>query len=142
MKRFALSAAVLFAGMNVFATKIHRGAEKSTFSNIISITNVNDFKAFTKNNKSLIVVEVFSATCPACSKIAPTVTELAQKYPQVNFVQVKYQDAESIVDYLDRSVFEVSSFPTFIFYKNSEVKGSLVGANKDKLKNQVAALAS
>ena len=142
MKRFALSAAILFAGTNIFATKVLRAPEKSTLSNVISIANVNDFKAFIKNNKNPIVVEVFSATCPACSKIAPTVTELAQKYPQINFIQVKYQDAESIVDYLDRSVFEVSSFPTFIFYKNSEVKGSLVGANKDKLKNQVAAIAS
>lgn len=142
MKRVWLSAGLLCASLTLAhgrMIRVSKSEATTNLKNIINITTVDQFDAFINCHQTPIVIEAYSATCGACKAIAPTVIELAQQYAQITFVQIEYQQAEDLIDFLD-----VPAFPTFIFYNNGKLiePFTLSGPNnKDKLISQVASLA-
>ncbi|EKU21682.1 thioredoxin-1 [Nannochloropsis gaditana CCMP526] len=84
---------------------------------------------------SKLVVLDFTATwCGPCKLISPVFEGLSEEISENEAVFLKVD-----VDVNEETAkkFEVSQMPTFIFVKNSEVKGRLVGANPDKLREAV-----
>ncbi|TFJ85815.1 hypothetical protein NSK_002635 [Nannochloropsis salina CCMP1776] len=84
---------------------------------------------------SKLVVLDFTATwCGPCKLISPVFEGLSEEISENEVVFLKVD-----VDVNEETAkkFEVSQMPTFIFVKNSEVKGRLVGANPDKLREAV-----
>lgn len=75
------------------------------------------------------VVIAFKATwCGPCKQIAPYIKELAAKYTTVNFYNIDFDEHEEIAD-----KYEVSSLPSFLFFKDGKKAHIHVGVNKDKL---------
>ena len=98
------------------------------------IITLNDFNQILTNNTS-VVVDFFADWCGPCKKIAPYFEELSSKYPHIFFCKVNIEDGDEIA-----SMCEISSLPTFLFYKNKENVDELIGTNKDELVNKIESL--
>ena len=98
------------------------------------ITSLSEFNEILLNNKR-VVVDFFADWCGPCKKIAPYFVDLSTDYKNVYFCKVNVDIGEEIA-----SLCEVSSLPTFLFYKNKENVDELIGANQTDLLNKVESL--
>ncbi|KAI8810943.1 thioredoxin-like protein, partial [Cladochytrium replicatum] len=79
------------------------------------------------------VIKWTASWCPPCKMIAPVYSQLAQKFPQVETVEVdvdKVQDAARMNG--------ITAMPTFQFYVNGQLADSLQGADRRTLENLMA----
>lgn len=60
--------------------------------------------------------------------------ELSQRSPNVDFLKIDIDELPDVAEELD-----VSSVPTFIFYRNQAVFQRIVGANRNKIEEVVRA---
>jgi len=92
------------------------------------------WNSFLQNNKDKLVVVDFSAKwCGPCRMIAPKFAEMSTNFPSVAFASVD-------VDEMDQSIIDecnVSSMPTFQFYRNGEIIDEFVGAEQQKLQSYI-----
>lgn len=79
-----------------------------------------------------VIVDFYATWCGPCQDIAPTVTELSQRYPSVVVLKVDVDEAEDIAEQ-----YNINSMPTFkVFINGSPVQGgSLAGASASRLEN-------
>lgn len=99
------------------------------------IQKVDDHEMFLfyKNNFNGLVVVDFTATwCGPCKTIIPYYHELNSKYNNVLFLKIDVDDNEDTTQECD-----ISSMPTFQFYKNQELITQFSGADKNKLLNMI-----
>lgn len=99
------------------------------------IQKVDDHEMFLfyKNNFNGLVVVDFTATwCGPCKTIIPYYHELNSKYNNVLFLKIDVDDNEETTQECD-----ISSMPTFQFYKNQELITQFSGADKNKLLNLI-----
>lgn len=99
------------------------------------IQKVDDHEMFLfyKNNFNGLVVVDFTATwCGPCKTIIPYYHELNSKYNNVLFLKIDVDDNEETTQECD-----ISSMPTFQFYKNQELITQFSGADKKKLLNLI-----
>ncbi|XP_068611785.1 thioredoxin-like [Brachionichthys hirsutus] len=98
---------------------------------IIKVGNMEDFDAeMGKAGGKLVVVDFTAAWCGPCKMIAP-IFEAQSKLPEnanVIFLKVDVDEATDVSSHCD-----VSSMPTFQFYKNGHKIEEFSGANKEKL---------
>lgn len=101
----------------------------------------------------LIVIDFFATWCGPCKMISPKLTELSQKYAEKvlvlkvscrqiwindefltkhNLVQVDVDECEDIA-----MEYNVSSMPTFVFFKNGNKIEEFAGANAEKLEKTI-----
>jgi len=86
---------------------------------------INEINEILKENDNVILQ--FSASwCGPCKMIKPFMEELSQKETRVTIV---YIDID-IVDSELNSKYNISSVPTFLFFKKSEMKDRISGANQ------------
>ncbi|CAM8938413.1 unnamed protein product [Rhodiola kirilowii] len=78
--------------------------------------------------KRLIVVDFTASWCGPCRFIAPILSEIAKKLPQVTFLKVDVDELKSLAEDWD-----VEAMPTFIFIKEGILVDTVVGAQKDAL---------
>lgn len=95
----------------------------------IEITDAN-FEAEVKNYKGVVLVDMFSPTCPHCQNIGPVITEIAKenagKY-KVGKLNV-YTSSKTATD------FAIESVPALIFFKDGVEAKRLVGEQgKEKI---------
>ena len=94
-----------------------------------SIRSFDQYKKFVKKSKKCIVFDSAS-WCSACTTIKPLYYRIAARYSKY----VKFGYCE--IDYPDTQL-DFSSIPVFvILYKGKEIR-SVVGADKDGLKDLV-----
>ena len=86
------------------------------------------FNHYIENFNGLIVVDFTATWCGPCKSITPYYHELNQNYNNILFLKVDVDDNEETTANCD-----ISSMPTFQFYKNQEKVGQFSGANKNKL---------
>ncbi|CAL0314461.1 unnamed protein product [Lupinus luteus] len=79
-------------------------------------------------SKQIIVVDFTASWCGPCRFIAPFLTELAKKYPNVIFLKVDVDELKSVAQ-----DWAVEAMPTFMFIKEGSIVGKVVGAKKDEL---------
>lgn len=81
------------------------------------------------NSPTLAVVDFFATWCGPCKMLAPIIEELSQELPDVKFYKIDVDKLRELaVEYSIRGV------PTLIFFKNGEIKETVVGTrNKDEL---------
>ena len=100
----------------------------------VVMTTSEQWRSFLKTNSARLAVVDFSAKwCGPCRMIAPKFAEYSQQYPDVAFGSVD-------VDDMDQAVIQdcdVSSMPTFQFYKHGEIIDEIVGADPNKLKQLI-----
>ncbi|WEW60894.1 thioredoxin trx1 [Emydomyces testavorans] len=84
---------------------------------------VETTSASSTDGKKLIVIDCFATWCGPCNAIAPKVTELSEKYPDVGFYKVDVDEVSDVAQELG-----VRAMPTFVFFKNGEKVDEVLGA--------------
>ncbi|XP_019234728.1 PREDICTED: thioredoxin H-type 2-like [Nicotiana attenuata] len=83
--------------------------------------------------KKLIVVDFTASWCGPCRFIAPFLSELAQKLPNVTFLKVDVDELKSVA-----TDWAVEAMPTFMFLKEGNIVDKVVGAKKEELQQAIA----
>uniref|UniRef100_A0A452TX50 Glutaredoxin 3 n=2 Tax=Ursus TaxID=9639 RepID=A0A452TX50_URSMA len=87
--------------------------------------------------ESLLVVHFWAPWAPQCAQMNDVMAELAKEQPQVSFVKL---EAEAVPEVSEK--YEISSVPTFLFFKNSQKIDRLDGAHAPELTKKVQRHAS
>jgi thioredoxin 1 len=77
-----------------------------------------------KNSKGVMLVDFYSPTCPACQKVGPIISEVAEE------TQGKYRVGKVDVTANPKAVATLSNFksvPALIFYKDGKEVDRLIG---------------
>ncbi|XP_006867505.1 PREDICTED: glutaredoxin-3 [Chrysochloris asiatica] len=82
--------------------------------------------------KSLVVVHFWTPWAPQCTQMNQVMLELAQEQPQVSFLKL---EAEAVPEVSEK--YNISSVPTFLFFKNSQQIDRLDGAHAPELTKKV-----
>ncbi|XP_041125304.1 glutaredoxin 3-like [Polyodon spathula] len=85
-----------------------------------------------KAGKSLVVVHFLAPWAPQCTQMNDVMAELAKENAQVTFVKL---EAEAVPEVSEK--YEISSVPTFLFFKNNQKVDRLDGANAPELTKKV-----
>ncbi|XP_018581988.1 glutaredoxin 3 [Scleropages formosus] len=85
----------------------------------------------------LTVVHFYAPWAPQCTQMNDVMEELAKEHPQVTFVKL---EAEAVPEVSEK--YEISSVPTFLFFKRGERVDRLDGAHAPELTKKVQRLAS
>ncbi|KAK1174969.1 thioredoxin-like [Acipenser oxyrinchus oxyrinchus] len=94
------------------------------------IENKGEFEEALKDAGSKLVIVDFTATwCGPCKMISPIFELLAEEHKDVVFLKVDVDEAQDVAEMCN-----VSSMPTFQFFKNGQKVEEFSGANKEKLK--------
>ncbi|XP_034292373.1 glutaredoxin-3 [Pantherophis guttatus] len=88
-------------------------------------------------DRSLVVVHFWAPWAPQCVQMNNVMAELAKEHPQVMFVKL---EAEAVPEVSEKH--EISSVPTFLFFKNSQKIDRLDGAHAPELTKKVQRHAS
>ncbi|CEP11437.1 hypothetical protein [Parasitella parasitica] len=99
---------------------------------IKNISNAQEFKNLLETKEKLVVVDFFATWCGPCKAISPFYTQLSVKYPLVVFAKV---DVDKVKDVA--AACQVSSMPTFQFYKDGRKLVEMKGANPRELEAHV-----
>ncbi len=98
---------------------------------IPELTN-GEFEKFTK--KGLVLIDFFAEWCMPCLMMAPVLEDLSEKLKgKIKFGKINYEDNQQITQ-----KFDVSSFPTFIVFKNGKEIDRFIGAmSEDELERKL-----
>lgn len=99
-----------------------------------SVTEEN-FEAEVLQAGKPVVVDVYATWCGPCQQMEPIFEELEKEMPDIKFVKLNVDEAR------DLSIKHgVISVPTFLFFKDAQVKGKETGyMSKDVLKEKIEA---
>lgn len=106
-------------------------------ANLVEAKTQQQFEDFlAKAGKCLVVVHFQAAWAPQCGQMNEVMAELAKEHTHTTFVKL---EAEAVPDVSEKN--EISSVPTFIFYKGGEKVDRLDGAHAPELTKKVQRLA-
>ncbi|XP_053166552.1 glutaredoxin-3 [Hemicordylus capensis] len=88
-------------------------------------------------SRSLVVVHFWAPWAPQCVQMNSVMAELAKEHPRVTFVKL---EAEAVPEVSEK--YEITSVPTFLFFKNSQRVDRLDGAHAPELTKKVQRHAS
>ncbi|XP_026869064.2 glutaredoxin 3 [Electrophorus electricus] len=107
-------------------------------ANFTGATTPQQFEELLKKaGKSLAVVHFYAPWAPQCSQMNDVMEELAKEHKQTMFIKL---EAEAVPGVSEK--YEISSVPTFLFFKGGEKIDRLDGAHAPELTNKVQRLAS
>ncbi|XP_058110575.1 thioredoxin H-type [Magnolia sinica] len=84
------------------------------------------------DSKKLVVVDFTASWCGPCRFIAPVLSELAKKLPDVIFLKVDVDELKSVAQ-----DWAIEAMPTFMFLKEGKIVDKVVGARKEELQQKV-----
>ncbi|XP_021255214.1 glutaredoxin-3 [Numida meleagris] len=90
-----------------------------------------------QKERTLVVVHFWAPWAPQCAQMNEVMAALAKEHTQVTFVQL---EAEAVPEVSEK--YEISSVPTFLFFKNSQKVDRLDGAHAPELTKKVQRHAS
>ncbi|KAI8376184.1 PITH domain-containing protein [Radiomyces spectabilis] len=91
-----------------------------------------EFQELLASTQKLIVVDFYADWCGPCRVIAPFITQLASKYPDVMFIKINTDQAREVA-----SQCGISAMPTFQFYLRGNKIDEMKGANPPQLEQLV-----
>jgi len=99
-----------------------------------------DFSVFNeisrKDPYKLNVVMFKASWCGPCKVIYPSIVELSNEYPSVNFYKIEIDDDKELIQsYL--SFFKPSKIPSFYFYKKTMIVDSIIGTDINKISDLI-----
>ena len=81
----------------------------------------------------LVVVDFYATWCGPCKMISPIVEKMSKDYKNVVlFLKVDVEECEDLA-----AEYQVTSMPTFVFYKDMEKLEVFAGAKEARLKELV-----
>ncbi|XP_071710792.1 thioredoxin-like 1-1, chloroplastic [Rutidosis leptorrhynchoides] len=109
-------AAASDAKMSISIGKYLRWWDKGLQPNMKEITGAEDLvESLSQAGDQLVVVDFFSPGCGGCKALHPKICQLAEMNPDVQFLQVNYEDHKSMCYSLG-----VHVLPFFRFYRGAE----------------------
>ncbi|XP_039190713.1 glutaredoxin-3 [Crotalus tigris] len=113
-------------------------AAEATAGTLLEATSSAQFQDLLQRpDRSLVVVHFWAPWAPQCVQMNNVMAELAKEHPQVMFVKL---EAEAVPEVSEK--YEISSVPTFLFFKNSQKIDRLDGAHAPELTKKVQRHAS
>ncbi|KAM9379649.1 glutaredoxin-3 [Phaethornis superciliosus] len=85
-----------------------------------------------RSDGSLVVVHFWAPWAPQCAQMNDVIAALAKEHVQVTFVKL---EAEALPEVSEK--YEITSVPTFLFFKNSQKIDRLDGAHAPELTKKV-----
>lgn len=106
-------------------------------SNIIEEINKKQQREEKINQNSIVIIKIYSETCPYCDKVVNEFIKLANKYSSngVLFLQEKGSSCN-----LDGIANKPSGVPAFLIYKDGKEVDRTVGANLSSLETKIQKL--
>lgn len=102
-------------------------------TSVIELADDSEFMDHLSDAEQKLVVVDFTATwCGPCTMIAPFFKQLSTKYPNAVFLKVDVDKCPGTA-----AANEVTSMPTFLFFRNRTVLDKMRGANKQGLEDKV-----
>lgn len=86
-------------------------------------------------DERLVVLDCYAAWCNPCKKIGVVIEELSKKYKDVTFLKGNVEKIDKLV-----KEFNVTSMPTFIYFKNLKAVEKTTGANQREIENTIKQL--
>lgn len=106
-------------------------------ANLVEATTQQQFEGFlAKAGRCLVVVHFQAAWAPQCGQMNEVMAELAKVHTHTTFVKL---EAEAVPEVSEK--YEISSVPTFLFFKGGEKVDRLDGAHAPELTKKVQRLA-
>jgi thioredoxin 1 len=90
---------------------------------VISV-NKNNFNDEVVKYQGVVLVDFYADWCGPCKAVAPIIEDLSKDMKDAKFVKVNVDENQDLA--ADYSVF---SIPTFLIFKNGEVKNQFVGVH-------------
>jgi thioredoxin 1 len=90
-----------------------------------NLTNANasNFDSLVKNSKKPVLVDFWAEWCGPCRALGPILDEIAKESSdKVEILKVNVDEAPELANR-----FGIRGIPTMIFFKNGEVKSTLMG---------------
>lgn len=108
----------------------------SCLDHLTSTNNLCNYSNSVCKDK-LIILKFTASWCGPCKMIQPWLNEQKKIYTNNLFfeVDVDNQNYEQLV--VD---FNINAMPTFIFYKNGVILGTVVGCDKNEIQNKLTLL--
>lgn len=99
----------------------------------VAIT-ADNFSTVVLNASKPVVIDVYASWCPPCQQMAPIFEELEKEHSgKYAFAKLNVDEAREISIQL-----EVSSVPTFVFFKNGQKQGAVTGSmSKEALQEKI-----
>lgn len=93
------------------------------------IKGVAAFDKIIKETKGLIAVDFFATWCGPCKQIGPVFEKIETETPNALFLRVDVDESEDTAN-----EYQVSSMPTFIFFKDNERIKTVIGPTEHELR--------
>ena len=90
----------------------------------LEIKKSAEFWYLVRSDKRLLVTMFTAAWCGACKKVKPQINDMVKAYRSIVICSVDVDTLDDLAGQMD-----VSSTPTFVFYKNERKVGVVNGAN-------------
>ena len=101
-------------------------------------TTVADFaNAIDEAGEKLVIVLFSAVWVLPCQTVRPLFQEVAEKTPDIVFLEVDVDKFEELA-----CKYDVDGMPTFLFLREKENMGSVVGASIDKVGEKITELIS
>nr|XP_060624632.1 glutaredoxin-3 [Anolis sagrei ordinatus] len=114
------------------------GGGGSSAGALVEATSTGQFQDLLQQpGRFLVVVHFWAPWAPQCVQMNTVMAELAKEHPRVTFVKL---EAEAVPEVSEK--YEITSVPTFLFFKNSQKIDQLDGAHAPELTKKVQRHAS
>ncbi|KAH8808960.1 thioredoxin TrxA [Xylogone sp. PMI_703] len=90
-----------------------------------------EFDAALKQHK-VVVVDAFAEWCGPCKIISPKVEEYSKEYEDAYFIKFDVDELPDVAQELG-----IRAMPTFLFFKDGDKVGEVVGANPPAIQNAI-----
>lgn len=97
---------------------------------VVVITSKKQFDEFVKNG--LVAIDFFATWCGPCKVISPRFEQFSETYSNVKFCKVDVDEVPEVAEQ-----YEIKAMPTFYFFKDGQKNGEVIGANTEKVENEI-----
>ena len=100
---------------------------------MVKTVNESNFAAEVLNAAGGVVVDMYADWCGPCKMMAPVVEELSESMENVKFCKLNVDTAPHVA-----AQYLVMSIPTFLFFKDGELAGSVIGGmDEESLEEEI-----
>lgn len=87
-------------------------------------SNNENFQKDVVDHQGVVLVDFYADWCGPCKATEPIIEELSESMKNVKFVKIDVDANQEIA-----GKYSIFSIPTFLIFKNGEVKNQIVGAH-------------
>lgn len=96
-------------------------------SPVVELNSYTDFYRQIADSKA-VVIDAYTTWCGPCRQMAPVFAQMASKYPAVTFAKIDIEKVGEVA-----TVLNISSIPTFLFFKDGKIVDRVEGADPGKV---------